>query len=310
MKAQDRSDNGEHDSGGDDSTGTTGDGTEQTPQAQRLQTVGALAAGIAHEINTPTQYVADNTRFLKDAFDGMLEVCRCLESRYRCTPSEDELRKMDMEIRELASELDLEFLVEEVPLAIQQSLEGIERITRIVGAMRDFSHPGLDELMLVDINKCIESTITVARGEWKYVATVERELERPLPPVPCRAGELNQVLLNLLVNAAHAIEAGRQRGDERTGVITLRTERAGEAVRISVSDTGTGIPEAIRPRIFDRFFTTKKQGRGTGQGLAISRQVIEKIGGALWFETEEGIGSTFVVELPIEPGKPVLEGAE
>jgi PAS domain S-box-containing protein len=269
----------------------------QLRQAQKLESIGQLAAGIAHEINTPTQYIGDNTRFLKDAFASISEMLglysQLVETASQATP-------LIGQIKEASQRLDLEYLFKEIPTAIDQSIEGIERVSKIVRAMKDFSHPNSTEKSSIDINHAIESTITVARNEWKYVATLETDFDAGLQPVMCFPGEFNQVILNLVVNAAHAIGDVILAGGSEKGTIRVSTRRAGNAVEIRISDTGTGIPEAVRPRLFEPFFTTKEVGKGTGQGLAIARSVIvEKHGGTITFETEIGKGTTFIIRLPL-----------
>lgn len=271
----------------------------QLRQAQKLESIGQLAAGIAHEINTPTQYIGDNTRFLKEAFSGVVKILKLYEEAAKQADASGTKLEIFREIARQSEELDIEFLIQEIPSALDQSLEGIERVTKIVRAMKDFSHPHSVEKTAIDINHAIESTIMVARNEWKYVAYMETELDRSLPAVPCLPGEFNQVILNLIVNAAHAI-GDVVAGTERKGTIRVKTVRNGEWAEIRVSDTGTGIPEAVQPRLFEPFFTTKEVGKGTGQGLPIARSVVvDKHGGTIHFETEMGKGSTFIVRLPI-----------
>jgi len=273
----------------------------QLAQAQKLESIGQLAAGIAHEINTPTQFVGDNTRFLSDGFQDLLSLMKKYKELLNATSDGRSDQELAREIRSLAEEIDVEYLQEEIPQAIRQSLDGIERVAKIVRAMKDFSHPGAKEKTTIDINKAITSTITVARNEWKYVAELETVFDQELPPVPCLPGEFNQVILNMITNAAHAIGKAVGDTDEGKGVITIRTHADGDHVEIRISDTGTGIPEEIRAKIFDPFFTTKEVGRGTGQGLAICHDVIiKKHGGSLHCETEVGKGTTFVIRLPLE----------
>ena len=168
--------------------------------------------------------------------------------------------------------------------------------------MKEFSHPGSDEKVAIDINKAIETTIAVARNEWKYVADVTTELETHLPLVPCLRGEFNQAILNLIVNAAHAIAGVRSEGTVQKGEIAISTRRNGESVEISVRDTGHGIPLEIQPRIFEPFFTTKDVGKGTGQGLSIAHNtIVKRLHGEMWFESEVGLGTTFFIRLPLEP---------
>lgn len=274
---------------------------QQLVQAQKLESIGQLAAGIAHEINTPTQFVGDNIRFLRDSFAGITNLLgryRQLKEAVRQTPGAQELvAALDAQEKDV----DLDYLTEEIPLAIQQSLEGVERVAHIVHAMRSFSHPGGQEKAAVDLNKAIETTVTVARNEWKYVAELEMHLDQSLPPVQGLPNELNQVILNILLNAVHAIKDVVGTRPERKGKITISTQRNNGWAEIRISDTGTGIPPAIRHRIFDPFFTTKPVGSGTGQGLAIAHSVVvEKHKGAITFETEEGKGTTFIVRLPVD----------
>ena len=255
--------------------------------AQRLQTVGQLAAGVAHEINTPMQYVGTNLEFVNKAFgDVMALVDDC---RKNASPDEAPNPKREKRIG---------FLKKQVPQALDQALDGVKRVTEIVTAMRAFSHPGQKEKMLTDVNDSIQTTLIVGKNEYKYVADLETDLGE-VPLVMSFVGEINQLLLNLVVNAAHAIQDVVGTSGER-GTIRVATRHEGSSVVISVSDTGCGIPEAIRDRIFDPFFTTKQVGRGTGQGLAIARSVVDRHGGSLTFETETGKGTTFFVKLPLD----------
>ncbi len=273
--------------------------------AQKMESIGQLAAGIAHEINTPTQYVNDNTRFLRDAFGDFQKLLERHQqlldiAREGAVPAE-----MIEEIDRLATEVDLNFLIAEIPTAIEQSIEGLNRVGMIVRAMKQFSHPDQDEPELTDLNKAIENTVTVARNEWKYVAEVELDLDPQLPAVPCHAGRFNQVVLNLIVNAAQAIAEVAKDGDGPLGKIRIATLRAGEQVEIRVVDSGPGVPDAIRDRIFDPFFTTKQVGKGTGQGLAIAHNIIvEQHGGSIEIVSEAGKGATFVLRLPLQVPQP------
>ncbi len=272
----------------------------QLRHAQKLEAIGQLAAGIAHEINTPTQYISDNTRFVQEAFGEVkpaLEQChRLLEAVKQNAVTEQMVR----EVEEAMQTADPEYLLTEVPKAVQQSLDGLRRVAKIVQAMKDFSHPGSESKTAVDLNRAIESTITVARNEWKYVSDLVTEFDPELPPVPCLPNEFNQVILNMLVNAAHAIADVVGHGEKGKGKITVSTRRMGDWVEVRISDTGTGIPEAVRPKVFEPFFTTKPVGKGSGQGLAIARSVVvDKHGGNIDFETEVGKGTTFIIRLPL-----------
>lgn len=271
----------------------------QESQARKLQAVGQLAAGIAHEINTPIQFVGDNTRFLRDAFADLatlLQQYNRLREMWRTgQPVESALRCID----EIQEEIDLEYLLEEIPQAIDQTLDGVQRVAKIVQAMKDFSHPDVRGKQMADLNRALESTLTIAHNELKYVADVETNLDPDLPLVACQVDDINQVFLNLLINARDAIADVVGDGHNGKGKITVTSRREGNEVVIAISDTGTGIPKEIRDRIFDPFFTTKEVGKGTGQGLSIAYSVVEKHGGSLTFETEMGKGSTFFIRLPI-----------
>ena len=271
----------------------------QLRQAQKLEAVGQLAAGIAHEINTPAQYVGDNTRFLQDSFQTLLPILRTHQALLGADPS----HRLDPEpiarARETLAASDLDYLLTQIPAAISQTLEGIERITHIVRAMKEFSHPGGKEKVLADLNHAIETTVTVARSEWKYVAEMALDLDPDLPLVLCFLGDFNQSILNLVVNAAHAITEVSKPNAGAKGTITIRTRRLGDMVEVRVSDTGAGIPENLRPRIFEPFFTTKPVGKGTGQGLSIVYgAIVKRHGGTVAFESEVGKGTTFILRLP------------
>ncbi|HQU85485.1 MAG TPA: PAS domain S-box protein, partial [Pyrinomonadaceae bacterium] len=272
----------------------------QLRHAQKLESIGQLAAGIAHEINTPTQYVGDNTRFIRDAFTDIQNVLdkynELLDSARAGKINAELIAEVDEEI-ELS---DLEYLTIEVPNAITQTLDGVSRIAKIVQSMKDFAHPGSTEKKAVDLNKAIESTITVARNEWKYVADLEMNFDENLPFVPCFLSEFNQVVLNMVINAAHAIGDVVGDGSKGKGKITISTAKLDDDwIEIRVTDTGAGIPAEIQSKVFDPFFTTKDVGKGTGQGLAISHTVVvDKHNGKLSFETEEGKGTTFIIQLP------------
>jgi PAS domain S-box-containing protein len=272
----------------------------QLVQAQKLESIGQLAAGIAHEINTPIQYVGDNIEFLQCAFEQLEELRIAYDKLLESAKARVLEDSVVADTATSVEETNVEYLVEQIPRAIMQSLEGVGRIASIVKAMKEFSHPGSEKKTRIDLNQSIESTITVSRNEWKYVADVKTDFDAALPHVPCLPGEFNQVILNILVNAAHAITEEVGDGANAKGTITVSTLQDGDWAEVHISDTGTGIPKKARPRIFDPFYTTKEVGRGTGQGLAIAHNVIvEKHGGTLTFETEMGKGTTFVIRIPI-----------
>jgi signal transduction histidine kinase len=201
-------------------------------------------------------------------------------------------------VREAEERADLGYLVDRVPGAFNRSLEGIDRVASIVGAMRQLAHPPTVEMEPVDLGQLIETTLALTISEYKYVADVEVRID-DLPPIVCNRGDLTQVLMNLIVNAAHAVEDAVSATEQR-GTLTVAAKRRGDDVVITVADTGTGIPPEVATRIYDPFFTTKEVGRGTGQGLAITRMiVVEGHGGTLKFDTEPGTGTSFAVTLPI-----------
>ncbi len=266
--------------------------------AQKMEAVGQLAAGIAHELNTPTQYVGDSLQFLADSFRDLLALNATYRRALQVLRPVSGL-EVEEELRRAEETADLAYVEENAPSAFERAQEGVSRITRIVRAMKEFAyHPESNEHVPADVNRALNATLTIARNEYKYVADVELELGE-LPPVVCDIGDLNQVFLNLLVNAAHAIGDVVGRTGQR-GRIHVRTAHEGERVRIDIRDTGTGIPEAIRDRIFEPFFTTKEVGKGSGQGLSIAWSiVVERHHGTLTFESRVGEGTTFTVLLPV-----------
>jgi PAS domain S-box-containing protein len=268
-------------------------------QAQKLESVGRLAAGVAHEINTPVQFVSDNMHFLRSGIDDLAGVVIKYRELHHAVSGGGPLLELAAVAEQAEHDADLEYLLENMPTAVDRVLEGLERVATIVRSMKEFAHPDLKEMSAVDLNQAIQSTLVIARHEYKYVADVETDLG-DLPRVTCHPGDVNQAILNIVVNAAHAI-GDVVAGTAARGRITIRTRREGSWAEVRITDTGGGIPEDIRDRIFDPFFTTKEVGRGSGQGLAISRAVIlEKHGGTLTFETEMGVGTTFVIRLPVD----------
>jgi signal transduction histidine kinase len=267
--------------------------------AQKLESVGRLAAGVAHEINTPVQFVSDNVQFVRTAMSDIVDVIHAYRDLRQAVQAAGDVAAAIGRAAEAERAADLDYIIENAPAAIDSALEGLGRIATIVRSMKEFAHPDQPQKMIGDVNQAIRSTLVIAHNEYKYVAELDAQFG-DLPPVPCYLGEINQVVLNLLVNASHAI-ADVVKGTGGLGKLTVRTRLDGDTVEISIADTGTGIPESARDKIFDPFFTTKEVGKGTGQGLAIARSVIvNKHGGTLHFETECGKGTTFFIRLPID----------
>ena len=267
-------------------------------QSARLATVGQLAAGIAHEINTPVQYIGDNLRYMDRSVAKLIELIKAAGVLAADAAALPGLSGSVAHYQKELAAAKPERLMRELPKAVGESLDGVAQIARIVMSMKEFSHPGSSGKTATDINRAIENTLTVSRNVWKHVAAVECAFDPHLPPVPCHAGEMNQVLLNLVVNAAQAIESS---GKQMPGVISIATRVVGDQVEIKVSDSGSGVPAAIRERIFDPFFTTKVVGKGTGQGLAICRDVIvTKHGGSISVGGDDGVGAVFTVHLPLD----------
>ena len=272
---------------------------KELAQAQKFEAVGQLAAGIAHEINSPVQYIGDNINFLESSFSDLMEIvktCKKVVSEMETGKevSAESIRKLSGQIEKA----DIAFLIDEIPETFEQTDEGFKKIKKIVRAMKEFAHPGNEEKVSADINKILETTITLCRNEWKYVADIDLKLDSDLPLISCYTDDIGQVFLNIIVNAAHAIETFTKNGSKGKGKISIWTGRGEDGIQIRIQDSGGGIPESIQELVFDPFFTTKKIGKGTGQGLAIASRVIEKHQGKMWFETSIGLGTTFFIELP------------
>jgi len=269
--------------------------------AQKLESVGRLAAGLAHEINTPIQYVGDSVHFLRSAFDDLAKLFHSYRNALISISSGESASARLVELRELEVASDFEFLSMEVPKAFERTLEGTDRVAGIVRAMKEFAHPDTGEHMPADLNRALATTLTVACNEYKYAATIVTDFGE-LPAVTCNIGELNQVFLNLIVNAAHAIQdAGRDSASGRIGVLTRVKDGCAE---VEITDNGCGISAENMDNIFDPFFTTKEVGRGTGQGLAIARTiVVDKHGGVIDVHSEVGAGTRFIIRLLLRESK-------
>jgi PAS domain S-box-containing protein len=275
--------------------------------SQKLESVGRLAAGIAHEINTPIQFVGDNVTFLSGAFEQLLSLCETYRDLCEKAAAA-RLSAQDIALQKRCEDAaDLSYIRENVPASIASTLDGVARVAKIVQSMKAFAHPDRGERSVADINAALRNTITVATNEFKYVANVETDFG-DIPAVSCFLSDLNQVFLNLLVNAAHAIGDVVGKSGQR-GTIHVRTFQEGEQVVVAIRDTGTGIPIEVRGKIFDPFFTTKGVGKGTGQGLALARSVVvEQHSGTITFDTEMGKGTTFYVRIPIAAPSPGESG--
>ena len=270
-------------------------------RSQKLEAIGLLAAGIAHEINTPTQFIHTNVEFLAEAFNDCSEVVNQISIVTKGLKEGKPRSELLQEVLDDFDQNEFAEMREEVQDALNGTLEGVERITRIVDSMRYFSHPGSDKKELLDINNAIEHAITVSKNEWKYYADIVTDLDANLPQILGYSAPLNQVLLNIIVNAAQAISDSIGDSPERKGKISISTQQADKMVEIRIVDNGPGIDEKVIPNIFDPFFTTKKIGKGTGQGLALAHSVVvDKHEGSIEVKSRLGEGATFIIQLPIE----------
>jgi PAS domain S-box-containing protein len=267
--------------------------------AQKLESIGQLAAGIAHEINTPMQCVSGNVEFLRNCYERLFEVLDQYREYLEGPETSWEVRKETMD--RMKQECRYDHIRREAPPAIEEAAEAVQKVIEIVRAMKAMSHPGTLEKVQIDVNELIRSATTISRNRWKYAGELVLELDASIPDILALPAELNQVMLNLIVNAADAVLDKVDQDGNQHGMITIRTCKDKAGVRIEVEDTGIGIPDEIKQRIFDPFFTTKEVGKGTGQGLAISYDVVvNKHGGRIFAEPAPGKGTTFTVWLPVD----------
>lgn len=270
----------------------------QLALSQKMESIGQLAAGIAHEINTPLQYVGDNVKFLDNAFYSLTDFLKTMKNLI----SKTDMKEIQEEILKIEKELDLDYLLDEIPNAFEQTHVGIQRVSQIILAMRDFAHPSIKAKSYYDINHGIDVTANICRNKWKYIADLKLELDPNLPPVFCNLDEINQVVLNMILNSIDAIEEKISNVKDEKGLIKISTKQINDEVEITISDTGIGIQKENLKRIFDPFFTTKQVGKGTGQGLSICYNIIvKKHNGKIFVNSTYGEGTTFTIRLPINP---------
>jgi PAS domain S-box-containing protein len=275
---------------------------ERLLETQKLGAIGQLAAGVAHEINTPMQFIGDNLHFAKSAVSDLIGLFDLFKTAIKAGENAPLGAAKLEQLSKAEADADFEYTREALPTALERSLIGVERVTKIVRAMKSFSHPGGDKLAPTSLQGLIESTVMVATNEWRYVADVDLNLDADLPHVPCIAGEINQVVLNLIVNASHAI-ADVVGGSGEKGRITISATSSDTHAEIRVKDTGTGIPEHAQAKVFEPFFTTKEVGKGTGQGLSMAYNcIVKRHRGTITFETGSGLGTTFIIRLPLTAG--------
>jgi PAS domain S-box-containing protein len=266
---------------------------------RHMALLGTLAAGVAHEINTPIQFIGDSVQFLRQSCHDLLALFEKVQSLRQSAVNGQPLADAIAEAEQAEQAADLPYLRENMPEAFERCIDGLDRVTAIVRSLKEFAHPAVGEMGLVDLNRVVQNTLTIATNEYKYVAELQTDFG-DLPPVTCYAGQIGQAVLNIVVNAAHAIGDVVKDSDQK-GLITVRTRREGQSALIAISDTGAGIPEQVRARIFDPFFTTKEVGRGSGQGLAIAWSTVMKAhGGELTFDTKPSEGTTFYLRIPID----------
>lgn len=270
----------------------------------KMESIGRLAEGLAHEINTPAQFVGSNLEFIHDSIEDIFTAFTRLEGEV------EDLTKIDPGVAKLiekrlngiTAEADLEYLRQELPKALNESRGGVNRVAQLVQAMKEFSHSASAEMVATDLNAALQTTLMVSGAQWKPVTDIEVDLSEDLPMVFCDVGELNQVFLNLIVNSVQSIQKKRQESDhEGPGVVKISSYRENSNAVFVFEDNGTGIEESLQEKIFDPFFTTREVGSGSGQGLYITQNIVcQKHKGTITFDSRIGEGTTFYVRLPIE----------
>jgi PAS domain S-box-containing protein len=271
----------------------------QLHQAQKLESIGTLAAGMAHEINTPVQYVLSNTNFLKDVFNSFLKIQTSYQNLVQVVSASGSFSEQVDEMTRLAEKLDLDYLKVEAGKAFEDTLEGINRISAIIGSMKDFSQPESGEKRLEDLNRIIRTTVEVTRNQWQNVAEIDLDLEAELPPVPLMVAHFKQALLEMILNAIYAITAKHASPPQQKGRISIITRTVGDKIDLHLADTGIGISHADISKVFDPFFTTKPVGKGSGQGLSVVRSIVDKHSGTITVSSLQGQGTEFTISLPL-----------
>ncbi len=270
----------------------------QLHESRRLEAIGALASGIAHELNTPIQFIGDNVTFIGLSLDKIYRSYKNYDALKTECERQNILHSHVELINSYNEGIDLGFLSKEIYAAMQETMDGIKQVRDIVLLMKEFAHPGTGAPEATDINLVINGALTICRSRTKNIVSVDTDLAPSAPLIMCRKGQIQQVLMNLIINAVEAMEEK----DMKTGRVQITTKMGEAVLRIEICDTGPGIPYELRDKIFDPFFTTKRVGKGTGQGLALSKDIVVKQhGGRLFLDNRLGFSTSFVIELPVEP---------
>jgi PAS domain S-box-containing protein len=271
----------------------------QLHQAQKLESIGTLAAGMAHEINTPVQYVLSNTNFLKEVFNSFLKIQAGYQNLVQVVSASGRFSEQVDEMTRLTERLDLDYLKDEAGKAFEDTIEGINRISAIIGSMKDFSQPESGEKRLEDLNRIIRTTVEVTRNQWQDVAEIDLDLDAELPPAPLMVAHFKQVILEMILNAIYALIAKHTSLPQQKGRISITTRTVGDKIELHLADTGIGISRADISKVFDPFFTTKPVGKGSGQGLSVVRGIVDKHNGTITVSSTQGQGTEFTISLPL-----------